>query len=81
MAGEERLKAADLETARSLRARGMGWKKRWSWGVPSQVRPTGHGDLSDMARTWCVGTEVSITMKHVSFGWRFWLGHDVLTLG
>lgn len=31
--------------------------------------------------TWCVGAEVSITMKHVSFGWRFWLGHDILTLG
>lgn len=47
---EKLLKAADLEAARFIRARSMGWKKRWNQGVPSQVRPTGHGDLSDMAR-------------------------------
>lgn len=33
------------------------------------------------AGTWCVGAEVSTTMRHVSSGWRFWLGLDVLTLG
>lgn len=51
MGREELLKAADLGAARSGKARGMGWKKRWSQGVLPQVRPTEHGDfLSAMAR-------------------------------
>lgn len=52
---------------------------------PSQThrawRVIRHGQEREPWETWYVGAEVSITMRHVSSGWRLCLWHDVLTLG